>query len=243
MFIHLFEGAGGYVEKMKVKYLKNGDKKATFVVSDIDFTRANAIRRALMTYVPSMAVDRITMYENTSPIYEEMLAHRIGLIPLTTDLKTYSVKESCKCGGKGCARCESVLILEKAGPGIVYSGDLKPQDSKIKPVYDKMVIVKMREGQKVKMEMVARLGFMSEHAKYQAVIASYKQLNDNKFEFFVESYNNLSVQEIIETGMATLEKKVAELEDAFSGKGKSVKTAPKAKKATKKTAKTAKKGK
>ena len=228
---------------MKVKYLKRGDKKATFVVSDIDFTKANAIRRALMTYVPSMAVDRITVYENTSPIYEEMLAHRIGLIPLATDLKTYNMKAGCKCGGKGCARCEAVLILEKTGPGVIYSSDLKPQDPKIKPVYDKMLIVKLREGQKVKMEMVARLGLMSEHAKYQGVIASYKQLNDNEFEFFVESYNNLSIQEIIETAMDALEGKVSELEDAFSGKGKSAKTAPKAKKATKKTAKTAKKGK
>jgi DNA-directed RNA polymerase subunit D len=209
---------------MKVEYKKKGDKKESFVVYGINYTLANAIRRSVMTHVPSMAIDRVTVYENTSILYEEMIAQRLGLIPLTTDLKTYKIPdEKYK---KGDATYECALILEKEGPSTVYSGDLKSRDPKIKPVHDKIPIVKLAENQKVKMEMSARLGFMGEHAKFQSSISSYKQLNDSDFEFFVESYNNLSAREITELGLENLEAKIGELEDAFSGK--------KTKKATKK---------
>jgi len=205
---------------MKIHYTKKDPRKAKFVVSDIDFTTANAIRRAIMTYVPSMAMEKITLYDNTSPLYEEMIAQRIGLIPLTTDLETYSLREECKCGGKGCARCQVSMILEKVGPGTVYSGDIKSRDPKVKPVYDKILITKMREGQSIKMEMVASLGFMTQHAKYQSALASYKQINDKDFEFFVESYNNIPAQEMVEIAMGGFEKKLAELEDAFLNPGR-----------------------
>ncbi len=187
-----------------VKYKKRGKQKAQFVIDGIDFIWANTIRRAIMTYVPSMAVERVRIYENTSPIYDEILVKRIGLVPLFTDLKTYNLPQECKCGGKGCARCQVTLILEKSGPGMVYSGDLKAQDPKIKPVYDKIPLVKLGKGQKVKMEMIAQLGLMSDHAKYQPALASYKQLTETKFEFFVESYNNLTPEEIIECAMDRL---------------------------------------
>ncbi len=201
---------------MKVQYLKKDDKRVTFVAKDIDFITANAIRRAIMTFVPSMAVEKVTVYENTSPLYEEMISQRLGLVPLTTDLKTYSLPGECKCGGKGCARCSAGFILEKSGPCTVYSGDMKSQDSKIKPVFDKIPLTKLGHNQKIKMEMTARMGLMSEHAKYQCSLCSYKDKGEGEFEFFVESYNDLSAKEIIDLAMDALEAKAAEMEDAFS---------------------------
>jgi len=200
---------------MKVQYTKKDDKKAKFTVTGIDFVFANAIRRAILTYVPSMAVEKITLYENTSPLYEEMIAQRIGLIPLTTDLKTYTLPSECKCNGEGCARCQATFILEKTGPCTVYSGDMKSRDPKIKPVFDKIPITKMRDGQAIKMEMVARLGLMTEHAKFQSSLVSYKQVGDDEFYFIVESYNNIPTHEIVEIALDGLEKNIAELEHAF----------------------------
>jgi len=205
---------------MKVEYLKKDDARVKFVLRGVNFTTANAVRRAIMTYVPSMAVDRVTVYENSSPLYEEMIAQRLGLVPLATDLDTYDLKDECKCEGKGCARCEASLILEKSGPGTVYSGDMKPQDPKTKPVFDKIPIVKLGENQKVKMEMVAKLGFMTEHAKFQPGLASYKQLSDTDFEFFAESYNNLTAKELVDTAIENLAGRIDELDDAFSGEKK-----------------------
>ncbi len=205
---------------MKVEYLKKDDAKVKFALRGVNFTIANAVRRAIMSYVPSMAVDRVTVYENSSPLFEEMIAQRLGLVPLTTDLDTYDLKDECKCEGKGCARCEASFILEKTGPGTLYSGDMKPQDPKTKPVFDKIPIVKLGENQKVRMEMVAKLGFMTEHAKFQPGLASYKQINDTDFEFFAESYNNLKAKELVETAIENLAGRIDELDDAIAGEKK-----------------------
>lgn len=203
---------------MEVKYLKKEDKKVRFKIKGINYSIANAIRRAVLTYLPVMAIDNVTIYENTSPIYEEILVQRIGMIPLTTDLKTYGFKDECKCKGKGCALCEASFVLEKSGPGTLYSGDLKARDAKVKPVHDKIPLVKMAEDQKVKMEMTARLGLMSEHAKFQGALCSYKQLSEEEFEFFVESYNNFSAGEVIDHVMTVLEDKLSELEEEYKAK-------------------------
>lgn len=203
---------------MKVEHTKKGDKKIEFKVSGIDFTLANAIRRSVLAYVPAMAVDKVTVYENTTPLYEEMIAQRIGLIPLVTDLKTYSLKDGCECKGEGCGRCEVSLVLEKNGPGYIYSGDIKSRDPKITPVYDKIPLVKARGDQKIKMEMTAKLGFLTEHSKFQAGIASYKQLNDTDFEFFVESYNNMSAMDLLEVGISRLDERAKELEESILAK-------------------------
>jgi DNA-directed RNA polymerase alpha subunit len=201
---------------MKIENLKKDDKKLKFVLADSNFRLANAVRRSAIGYVPSMAIENVTVYENTSPLYEEMIVHRLGLVPLTTDLKTYNLRDECKCNGKGCALCQLSLILEKSGPGVVYSGDLKSRDPKIGPVYDKIPLVKIRGDQKIKMEMTAKLGFIKEHAKYQAGIASYKQVSENDFEFFVESYNNMSAQELLQVGLSNLVSKIDEMKKAFT---------------------------
>jgi len=203
---------------MKIQFKQKDDRKAKFSMTGVSYTAANTVRRAVMTYVPSMAVTKVTLYENTSPLYEEIIAQRIGLIPMVTDLQTYSLPNECKCGGKGCGRCEVSMILEKSGPCAVYSGDIKSQDPKVKPVFDKILITKLGNNQKIKMEMVASIGLMSEHAKFQASLCSYKQTADNEFDFFIESYNNLTPQEIIETAIETLEVRIKELSDAFDDK-------------------------
>ena len=48
----------------------------------IDASIANSFRRILLSEVPTMAFDRVYIYNNTSVIQDEVLAHRLGLIPL-----------------------------------------------------------------------------------------------------------------------------------------------------------------
>lgn len=219
---------------MRIQTTKKGDQRCTFVLKDANYRMANALRRAIMIYIPSMAVDRVTIYENTSTLYDEVLVKRLSMTPLTTDLKTYSIKEGCKCGGKGCGRCEVSLILEKSGPGMVYAEDLKSRDPKVKAVNGKTPIVKLGNNQKVKMEMVARLGTMAQHAKYQCSLASYEQTGEGEFRFFVESYNNLKVRDIVELALKQMEDNIDSLQEALKRSKKPRKVAEKKKGKTKK---------
>ncbi len=142
-----------------------------FLLSDASESLANSIRRAMISRVPTMAVDFIDIYMNTSSMYDEVLAHRIGQIPLKTDLEKYNLREECVCKGEGCPSCQVSLRLNVEGPRIVYSGDFISDDPDVVPAYDNIPIVKLKEGQQLMLEATARLGFGKEHSKFQPVVA------------------------------------------------------------------------
>jgi DNA-directed RNA polymerase subunit D len=129
--------------------------------------------------VPTLAIDSVTIVENTSPMYDEVLAHRLGFVPIKTDLEMFVKPSECECKGSGCPKCRVVLTLDKKvvdGPTTVYSGDLKSQIPQVEPSTPKIQLVKLSRGQHVVLEADARLGTGNEHIKWQAAIASYKYL-------------------------------------------------------------------
>ncbi len=128
-----------------------------------------------------MAIDEVMVIENSSVLHDEILAHRLGLIPLTTDLDNYKLPEECSCKSDlGCKLCRVSLILDvEAGDKmmIVYSGDLKSDDPNVIPVSNRIPIVKLAPRQKVKLEIYARLSRGKDHAKWQPVsMCAYKYL-------------------------------------------------------------------
>jgi len=136
---------------------------------------ANAFRRAMISEVPTLAIEDVRIYDNTSALFDEMLAHRLGLIPIKTDLDTYTTQERCACGGAGCPGCTSTYTLSVEGPKTVMSSDLIPQDPKATPVFDNIPIVKLTKGQKVVIEARAVLNTGREHAKWQpTLVCGYK---------------------------------------------------------------------
>ncbi|MHA1238542.1 MAG: DNA-directed RNA polymerase subunit D [Candidatus Odinarchaeia archaeon] len=157
---------------MNIKVIEKDGNSIKFIVEGINPSLANSLRRIMIAETPSMAIDDVFIAENTSPLYDEIIAHRLGLIPLVTDLDTYVLPSECSCGGVGCAQCQVALTLEKEAKEdieTVYSGDLVPQDPKIKPVSDRIPIVKLAKGQRIVLEAYAHLGVGKEHAKWQPV--------------------------------------------------------------------------
>ena len=63
------------------KFEADGDR-ATFTLSGARTGVANAIRRSVSGSVACFAIDRFTFYENTSAMFDEYIAHRIGLVPI-----------------------------------------------------------------------------------------------------------------------------------------------------------------
>lgn len=158
---------------MDVKILEKKDNQLRFVVEAINIAVANALRRAMIAEVPSMAIDEIVIIENSSAIKDEILAHRLGLIPLKTDLKSYILREKCDCKSEsGCSRCGVTLTLEAESldsTRTVYSKELKSSDPYVVPVKDEISILKLTRGQRIRLEAYARLGKGNEHAKWQPV--------------------------------------------------------------------------
>lgn len=157
---------------MKLEILDIGERKARFVLSGTTPAFANALRRAMLADIPKMAIDYVDIYDNTSVMFDEMLAHRLGLIPLKTNLNMYKLKEECDCKGAGCSLCQVTFTLSAEGPCMVHSRDLKSSDPETVPADDSIPIIELKEGQKLVLTAVARLGLGKEHAKYQPVCPS-----------------------------------------------------------------------
>jgi DNA-directed RNA polymerase subunit D len=162
---------------MEVRVLENNKdaKKLSFIIKDSSAAFVNTLRRIMNEEVPTMAIEEVEFKKNNSILYDEMVAHRLGLLPLKTDLKSYNLPEKCKCEGKGCARCTLKLTLKASkGSGVIYASELKSKDPAIKPVYPKMPIVKLLKGQSLELEATAVLGKGKVHSKWSPCLAYYK---------------------------------------------------------------------
>jgi len=162
---------------MEIRVLENNKDNGTlsFILKDSDHVFANTLRRLMIDEVPSMAVEEVEFQKNNSILYDEMIAHRLGLVPLKTDLKSYNLPNKCKCEGKGCNRCQLKLVLRATkGSGVVYASELKSKDPAVKPVFGEMPIVKLLKGQTLELEATAVLGTGKQHMKWSPCHAWYK---------------------------------------------------------------------
>lgn len=158
---------------MKVKVLSLNEDTIRFLLEDVDVAFANALRRAMVSEVPVMAIDDVFIFDNSSLVPDEVLAHRVGLVPLTTDLETYVLPEDCDCQADlGCPKCRVALTMDvDAGDEnrTVYSGDLVPEDPEVKPVSPHIPLAKLVPGQSIRFEAYAQLGQGKVHAKWSPV--------------------------------------------------------------------------
>ena len=164
---------------MKIRVMEKTDTKMKFMLEGASPAFANTLRRVMMNEVPTLAVEYADIEENNSGMFDEMLAHRLGLIPLTIP-KKFSFKNECKCDGKGCSVCEVTLVVEKQGPCVVRSGDMKSTNDEVRPTDSDIPIVELLEGQRVKFEAVAQLGYGKQHMKWQAAVAGYRYMANVK---------------------------------------------------------------
>jgi DNA-directed RNA polymerase subunit D len=169
---------------MKIEIMELSERKAKLVISDIYPSIANAIRRDLMAEVPKMAIEDVEYhlgpirddegneFESVSPLFDEIIAHRLGLVPVPTDIKNMVPRDECSCDGTGCPSCAIMYTLNKKGPAMVYSGDLEPLgDATLAPTEKKIPIVKLGEGQALLIYVTAALGKGKDHVKWQVTQA------------------------------------------------------------------------
>ena len=165
------------IENIEVDVLEANEYSGRFIIKNINPVIANALRRVLISEVPTMAIDEVVILENNSVLFDEILAHRLGLIPLKTDFEL--VKEYIEDKEKAIRKSVSlVLEIEALNEDItVFSGHLKSEDPRVIPVSDSIPIAKLVKGQRIILEAFARLGCGKEHAKWQPVsVSAYKYM-------------------------------------------------------------------
>ena len=167
---------------MKIKVLAQSDDSMRLLLDGTEPAFANALRRVLVADVPKMAIEDVEFhlgpiraedgkeYESVSPLFDEMIAHRLGLVPIPTDLGLYNPRQGCpSCHGEGCPNCTILYSVNKRGPGLVTSADLEPiGDAKLRVKDPRIPIVKLGDGQAMLIYATAILGTGKDHAKWQS---------------------------------------------------------------------------
>ena len=147
-----------------VTFIERDERSATFLVRGITPAFANGIRRAMVADVPTLSVDTVRVIENSSVMFDEQIALRLGLIPLTTP-DDYRPDDTV------------TLAIDVEGPDTAYSGDLVSSDDKVQPAEKNVPIIDLNEGQRLELEADAKLGRGKDHAKHQGGVAvGYRHL-------------------------------------------------------------------
>lgn len=201
---------------MKVKILKKNKEEMSFVAEEIDHNFANELRRIMDSEILTMAIEFVDFKKNDSALPDEIIANRLGQVPLKFDQKAYELNATCdNCKGKGCSRCQVELVLKKKGPGVVYSGDLKSKAKDVQPVFEKIPIVELFDPEdEIQFEAVAQLGNGRMHAKWQAALVGYKYDGSN-FTFSVETVSGIEPEDIVNSAAQYLEEKASGFEKAI----------------------------
>lgn len=124
---------------------------------------ANAIRRSVAE-VPSLAITSVELFKNDSALFDEMLAHRLGQIPLKTEKNMN-------------AKTEIELKLSKKGPCTVYAEDLQ---GPAEIVFPKIPITLLGENHKLELVATAKLGTAIEHSRHTVGLCFYRHILEVK---------------------------------------------------------------
>ena len=194
-----------------IQVLTSDEKKISIKLKGVTLQYANALRRICLNGVPIYAIDTVDMIENSSVLADEGITHRLGLIPLKTDLSRSDESDS------------RIMLTLDSGDDTetgrtVTSAELSSDDKVVKPSSDQIPIVQLAPGQKLKFEAYARLGRGTEHAKWNS--SNIAVLLDTKKEdehiLTVETTGALKPREIILGGINELAKRLEEFKEILA---------------------------
>jgi len=194
-----------------IEVLTSDEKKISIKLKGVTLQYANALRRICLNGVPIYAIDTVDMIENSSVLADEGITHRLGLIPLKTDLSRSDESDS------------RIMLTLDSGDDTetgrtVTSAELSSDDKVVKPSSDQIPIIHLAPGQKLKFEAYARLGRGTEHAKWNS--SNIAVLLDTKKEdehiLTVETTGALKPREIILGGISELAKRLEEFKEILA---------------------------
>ena len=197
---------------MSLEIINENEQKVSVKIKGVPLQYVNALRRICLNGVPVYAIESVDILENSSVLADEGIAHRMGLIPLTTDLS------ASKDGNEN----DKIMLTLDSGVSdetrTILSSNLKSQDSSVIPTSNDIPIVTLAPGQSIKFEAYARLGKGTEHARWNS--ANVATLTDTEKDdeklLTVESTGALNPKHIILSSVEQLSSKLSEFKTIIS---------------------------
>ncbi|GAA5949036.1 hypothetical protein JCM3765_003989 [Sporobolomyces pararoseus] len=173
---------------LRVKITSVKDDSLHFILDGVHLGLANSLRRAMISRIDTLAIDQVQITENTSVLPDEMIAHRLGLVPLNSEnLERHipNYNRECTCDAF-CEKCSVVLTLdavcttsstmEVTSRNLIIEGQNRslvgqPAMSSDPKLSQGIMLAKLTKGQEIHMRCIAVKGRALEHAKWSPVSA------------------------------------------------------------------------
>ncbi len=202
-----------------LEVLSQDEQRISIKLKGIPLQYANALRRVCLNGIPVFAIDTVDIMENSSVLADEGLAHRLGLIPLRTDLSEFGDMRDVSPDD---STNRVMLTLDSGETGqtrTVLSDELASEDSLVRPISGKIPIVELAPGQKVRAEAYARLGRGLEHAKWNSANVSVLADTDAEDEkiLTVETTGAVAPAQIVLAGISELSGRLGEFRQILGG--------------------------
>jgi len=213
------------LDSPSIKVTEKNDNRVVIEFNNIPRQYVNALRRLSISEVPTFSIDDVVMLENSSVMHDEAVAHRLGLIPLRTDLHRFVMPHLCECKSTlGCSRCRVLLVLDSEANDktkVVSSGELISEDDVVNPITKEIPIIVLAPGQKLKFEAYARLGVGKDHAKWQPTSAAVVKDGEDETQsvLMIETTGSLTAEETVMAAIELLASKIKEFNNLIQSVG------------------------
>ncbi|XP_055637428.1 DNA-directed RNA polymerases I and III subunit RPAC1 [Toxorhynchites rutilus septentrionalis] len=222
-----------FKSQLQIVIVRYEERELEFDMIGVSPAIANAFRRLMLSEVPSMAIEKVHIYNNTSIIQDEVLAHRLGLIPLKADPRLFEykgnendpanaldtlefeLKVKCTKKNKDSTDVSNNEIMYKNHS--VYSHQIRwipvgnqasiYKEEDVGPIDDDILISKMRPGHEFDIKLFAVKGVGKDHAKFSPVAtASYRLLPEIRLNRPVVGSDAFLLQKCFSPGVISIDK-------------------------------------
>lgn len=159
----------GQPSEPSLKVISKEGPQYKILIEGVSSAVANTLRRALLAYVPTLAVEEVVFMENNTSFYREYIAHRLALVPIITQM---SYEELADNFDNPQREVDMYLDVKADSDLVVYASELKFPDGSPATAHPKIPLISLVKGQNIKAEIRARMGSGREHAKWQPVSAT-----------------------------------------------------------------------
>lgn len=159
---------------------------------DGNYTTVNKFRQIISTEIPTIAIDMVEIFVNTSDMHEEIIAHRLGLVPIKTEAITNNTYLD--------------LEIEAEESQLVLSRDLVGSP---RPIYDDIIICKLRKGQAIKLRAHLKFGTGEDQAKWSPVSNfTFRKLQTDLYQVSMTVIGLISTKTLIDSALTLFNKQL-----------------------------------
>lgn len=208
-----------YLTKMlpEIKFIKKNKHCIEFETKNVHVSFLNAIRRIVLTEIPSLAFDKILFEKYSCGMNEDMLAHRISLVPICFSNINLKHPGQCTCVNLGCNKCEIEFDLEVKNQENciqnVHCSDLVSSSDSVKILSypdnnNGILLCQLHPKEVIKLKAKAVLGYGKDHEKWSHVTVCYFKKTTYGFLFHLECNENISAIYILKQAFKIFDNKL-----------------------------------